>query len=70
MSSKYNVYIYITFCMQVAAQQGTYLSKCFNRREQCEENPEGPRRFRGSGQHNFRPFRYAVYFMLVSLILG
>lgn len=43
---------------QVAAQQGTYLSKCFNRRKQCEENPEGPRRFRGSGQHHFRPFRY------------
>ncbi|KAM5580895.1 external alternative NAD(P)H-ubiquinone oxidoreductase B1, mitochondrial [Rosa sericea] len=43
---------------QVAAQQGTYLSNCFNRREQCEAIPEGPRRFRGSGQHHFLPFRY------------
>ncbi|KAL6140032.1 hypothetical protein ACLB2K_058333 [Fragaria x ananassa] len=43
---------------QVAAQQGTYLSNCFNRRKQCEANPEGPRRFKGSGQHNFLPFRY------------
>uniref|UniRef100_A0A2P2MCB7 NADH:ubiquinone reductase (non-electrogenic) n=1 Tax=Rhizophora mucronata TaxID=61149 RepID=A0A2P2MCB7_RHIMU len=43
---------------QVAAQQGKYLSRCFNRREQCEENPEGPRRFTGSGRHHFHPFRY------------
>ncbi|KAF7848850.1 hypothetical protein BT93_L1506 [Corymbia citriodora subsp. variegata] len=43
---------------QVAAQQGTYLSRCFNRRQQCQEHPEGPRRFSGSGQHRFRPFRY------------
>ncbi|XP_022726942.1 external alternative NAD(P)H-ubiquinone oxidoreductase B1, mitochondrial [Durio zibethinus] len=43
---------------QVAAQQGAYLSKCFNRRHQCEDNPEGPRRFRGSGRHQFHPFRY------------
>ncbi|TXG47284.1 hypothetical protein EZV62_026578 [Acer yangbiense] len=43
---------------QVAAQQGTYLAKCFNRMEQCEKNPEGPLRFRGSGRHRFQPFRY------------
>ncbi|KAF4382553.1 hypothetical protein F8388_015381 [Cannabis sativa] len=43
---------------QVAAQQGSYLSRCFNRREHCEANPEGPRRFRSSGQHLFRPFQY------------
>ncbi|XAR68045.1 NADH:ubiquinone reductase (non-electrogenic), partial [Bertholletia excelsa] len=43
---------------QVAAQQGAYLSGCFNRREQCECDPEGPRRFRASGRHQFRPFRY------------
>ncbi|XP_010035669.2 external alternative NAD(P)H-ubiquinone oxidoreductase B1, mitochondrial [Eucalyptus grandis] len=43
---------------QVAAQQGAYLSRCFNRRQQCHELPEGPRRFTGVGQHRFRPFRY------------
>ncbi|KAJ9171015.1 hypothetical protein P3X46_019069 [Hevea brasiliensis] len=43
---------------QVAAQQGTYLSRCFNRMEECKDNPEGPRRFRGSGRHHFRPFEY------------
>ncbi|GMJ03369.1 NAD(P)H dehydrogenase B1 [Hibiscus trionum] len=43
---------------QVAAQQGSYLSKCFNRKNQCEDNPEGPRRFKGSGRHQFRPFQY------------
>ncbi|XP_050248180.1 external alternative NAD(P)H-ubiquinone oxidoreductase B1, mitochondrial-like [Quercus robur] len=43
---------------QVAAQQGAYLSRCFNHIIQCEENPEGPRRFRGSGRHRFRPFQY------------
>ncbi|CAL5342543.1 unnamed protein product [Camellia sinensis] len=43
---------------QVAAQQGEYLSRCFNLRKQCENNPEGPRRFRASGRHQFRPFRY------------
>ncbi|KAJ0545480.1 putative NADH:ubiquinone reductase (non-electrogenic) [Helianthus annuus] len=26
---------------QVAAQQGEYLAKCFNRMKECEENPEG-----------------------------
>ncbi|XP_044466224.1 external alternative NAD(P)H-ubiquinone oxidoreductase B1, mitochondrial-like [Mangifera indica] len=43
---------------QVAAQQGTYLSRCFNRMEQCADHPEGPQRFRGSGRHKFLPFRY------------
>ncbi|KAG2689766.1 hypothetical protein I3843_09G152900 [Carya illinoinensis] len=43
---------------QVAAQQGTYLANCFNRMEECEKNPEGPLRFRGTGRHRFRPFRY------------
>ncbi|KAJ6292458.1 hypothetical protein OIU78_024601 [Salix suchowensis] len=43
---------------QVAAQQGTYLAKCFNRMEEAEKNPEGPIRFREEGRHRFRPFRY------------
>ncbi|XVE66248.1 hypothetical protein DITRI_Ditri08aG0065200 [Diplodiscus trichospermus] len=43
---------------QVAAQQGEYLAKCFNRMEKCEQYPEGPRRFRTAGQHRFHPFRY------------
>ncbi|VFQ93821.1 unnamed protein product [Cuscuta campestris] len=43
---------------QVAAQQGAYLSRCFNRWEHCKNNPEGPRRFRSSGRHEFLPFRY------------
>ncbi|CAH8275857.1 unnamed protein product [Arabidopsis lyrata] len=43
---------------QVAAQQGTYLAKCFDRMEVCEKNPEGPIRIRGEGRHRFRPFRY------------
>ncbi|XP_076888998.1 external alternative NAD(P)H-ubiquinone oxidoreductase B2, mitochondrial-like [Bidens hawaiensis] len=43
---------------QVAAQQGEYLAKCFNRMKECDENPEGPIRFRDSGRHRFKPFRY------------
>ncbi|XP_020964460.1 external alternative NAD(P)H-ubiquinone oxidoreductase B1, mitochondrial isoform X1 [Arachis ipaensis] len=43
---------------QVASQQGEYLARCFNRMHQCEEHPEGPRRFKGSGRHTFLPFRY------------
>nr|GEW55067.1 external alternative NAD(P)H-ubiquinone oxidoreductase B2, mitochondrial-like [Tanacetum cinerariifolium] len=43
---------------QVAAQQGSYLADCFNRLEECTKNPEGPIRFRESGRHRFRPFRY------------
>ncbi|XP_043697280.1 external alternative NAD(P)H-ubiquinone oxidoreductase B3, mitochondrial-like [Telopea speciosissima] len=43
---------------QVASQQGAYLARCYNRMEKCEENPEGPLRFRGEGRHRFRPFQY------------
>ncbi|KAL3509503.1 hypothetical protein ACH5RR_028904 [Cinchona calisaya] len=43
---------------QVAAQQGTYLARCFNLWEKCKSNPEGPRRFRSGGRHEFRPFWY------------
>ncbi|KAL8259361.1 hypothetical protein R6Q59_027314 [Mikania micrantha] len=43
---------------QVAAQQGSYLADCFNRMDKCEKHPEGPIRFRESGRHRFRPFRY------------
>lgn len=43
---------------QVAAQQGAYLSRCFNQLQQCQDNPEGPRRFRSGGRHRFHPFRY------------
>ncbi|XP_071907051.1 external alternative NAD(P)H-ubiquinone oxidoreductase B1, mitochondrial isoform X2 [Coffea arabica] len=43
---------------QVASQQGAYLARCFNLSEKCKRNPEGPRRFRSGGRHEFRPFRY------------
>ncbi|KAL2518285.1 External alternative NAD(P)H-ubiquinone oxidoreductase B1 [Abeliophyllum distichum] len=43
---------------QVAAQQGVYLSRCFNIWEKCKDNPEGPRKFKSGGRHEFRPFRY------------
>lgn len=43
---------------QVAAQQGNYLARCFNKMKDSEENPEGPIRIRESGRHRFRPFRY------------
>ncbi|KAK9677971.1 hypothetical protein RND81_11G179600 [Saponaria officinalis] len=43
---------------QVAAQQGAYLSRCFNHLEDCTANPVGPRRFKGLGRHPFQPFRY------------
>ncbi|KAL2476805.1 External alternative NAD(P)H-ubiquinone oxidoreductase B1 [Abeliophyllum distichum] len=43
---------------QVAAQQGAYLSRCFNIWEKCKDNPEGPRKFKSGGRHEFRPFRY------------
>ncbi|KAL2547835.1 External alternative NAD(P)H-ubiquinone oxidoreductase B1 [Forsythia ovata] len=43
---------------QVASQQGAYLSRCFNLKSKGKHDPEGPRRFRGSGRHEFRPFRY------------
>ncbi|KAJ0682279.1 putative NADH:ubiquinone reductase (non-electrogenic) [Helianthus annuus] len=44
--------------MTSKAQQGSYLADCFNRMEECTKNPEGPIRFRESGRHRFRPFRY------------
>ncbi|KAL8506665.1 hypothetical protein ACS0TY_017528 [Phlomoides rotata] len=43
---------------QVASQQGAYLSRCFNIRERCLQKPEGPRKFRSGGRHEFLPFRY------------
>ncbi|KAK1437958.1 hypothetical protein QVD17_03758 [Tagetes erecta] len=43
---------------QVAAQQGTYLSRCFNKMDLAKITPEGPRRFKGTGRHEFLPFRY------------
>ncbi|MBA0630903.1 hypothetical protein Godav_002953, partial [Gossypium davidsonii] len=53
---------------QVAAQQGAYLSKCFNRKYKRKDNPEGPRRFRGSGRHQFHPFQYVL--LVVSYARG
>lgn len=44
--------------LQVAAQQGNYLARCFNKMNDSEEKPEGPRRIREPGRHRFRPFRY------------
>ncbi|KAA8519889.1 hypothetical protein F0562_014201 [Nyssa sinensis] len=52
---------------QVAAQQGAYLADCFNRMEECEKNPEGPLRFRGSGCQRFHPFRYKHFGQFVPL---
>ncbi|XP_020589374.1 external alternative NAD(P)H-ubiquinone oxidoreductase B3, mitochondrial-like [Phalaenopsis equestris] len=43
---------------QVAAQEGEYLARCFNKMKKCEEKPEGPPRIRGTGRHRFKPFRY------------
>ncbi|KAL0354207.1 UNVERIFIED_CONTAM: External alternative NAD(P)H-ubiquinone oxidoreductase B1, mitochondrial [Sesamum angustifolium] len=43
---------------QVAAQQGAYLARCFNTWEKCKSDPEGPRKFRSGGRHEFRPFQY------------
>lgn len=54
-----NFVICVAF-FKVAAQQGTYLAKCFDRMEECEKNPEGPIRMRGEGRHRFRPFRLAL----------
>ncbi|MBA0781982.1 hypothetical protein Gotri_002861, partial [Gossypium trilobum] len=53
---------------QVAAQQGAYLSKCFNRKYKRKDNPEGPWRFRGSGRHQFHPFQYVL--LVVSYARG
>ncbi|GKB32362.1 hypothetical protein Tco_0871763 [Tanacetum coccineum] len=43
---------------QLAAQQGKYLAKCFNWMKECEQKPKGPLRFRDTGRHGFKPFRY------------
>ncbi|PKU85793.1 NAD(P)H dehydrogenase B3, mitochondrial [Dendrobium catenatum] len=40
---------------QVAAQEGEYLAKCFNKMKFCEENPEGLLHIRGEGRHHFKP---------------
>ncbi|CAL9048767.1 unnamed protein product [Musa banksii] len=42
----------------VAAQQGNYLARCFNRMKDSEEKPEGPQRITKMGRHRFLPFRY------------
>ncbi|GKE00791.1 hypothetical protein Tco_1388774, partial [Tanacetum coccineum] len=42
----------------VAAQQGKYFAKCFNWMKECEQKPKGPLRFRDTGGHRFKPFRY------------
>lgn len=55
----------LPMALQVAAQQGSYLADCFNRMEECEDNPEGPLRFRGEGRHRFRPFRYKFVFLFL-----
>ncbi|EFJ21092.1 hypothetical protein SELMODRAFT_107483, partial [Selaginella moellendorffii] len=52
---------------QVAAQQGTYLARCFNDMDYCEEHPEGPVRVRASGRHRFQPFRYKHFGMFAPL---
>ncbi|CAJ1956506.1 unnamed protein product [Sphenostylis stenocarpa] len=51
----------------VASQQGAYLASCFNRRDQCAEQPEGPLRFGKSGRQKFRPFRYKHFGQFASL---
>ncbi|KAG0469854.1 hypothetical protein HPP92_016554 [Vanilla planifolia] len=43
---------------QVAAQQGNYLARCFNKMKDLDEHPEGPLRITEAGRHNFLPFRY------------
>ncbi|KAF6174502.1 hypothetical protein GIB67_004696 [Kingdonia uniflora] len=53
---------------QVAAQQGSYLANCFNSMKECEENPEGPLRFKGIGRHRFLPFRYKIIFALTIML--
>ncbi|KAG0503650.1 hypothetical protein HPP92_003722 [Vanilla planifolia] len=42
---------------QVAAQQGNYLARCFNKLLN-NDDPEGPLRIRESGRHRFPPFPY------------
>lgn len=41
---------------QVAAQQGDYLAKCFNKLQDENAPPEGPLRVRSTGRHRFKPF--------------
>ncbi|GJR56529.1 hypothetical protein Tco_1407050 [Tanacetum coccineum] len=43
---------------QLGAQQGKYVAKCFNWMKECEQKPKGPLRFRDTGRHGFKPFRY------------
>ncbi|KAL8549618.1 hypothetical protein ACS0TY_008458 [Phlomoides rotata] len=42
---------------QVAAEQGAYLARCFNMREKCTFEPEGPQKCRSGGHHEFLPFQ-------------
>lgn len=57
------LFVMIFFFFQVAAQQGNYLARCFNKMKICEEHPEGPLRIRGTGRHRFHPFRYVDSFL-------
>ncbi|CAI5956111.1 unnamed protein product, partial [Closterium sp. NIES-65] len=43
---------------QVAAQQGQYVARCFNRLLDPGLTPEGPLKLRGEGRHLLQPFRY------------
>ncbi|CAI5495354.1 unnamed protein product [Closterium sp. Naga37s-1] len=43
---------------QVAAQQGQYVARCFNRLLDPALPPEGPPKLRGEGRHLLQPFRY------------
>ncbi|CAI5500566.1 unnamed protein product [Closterium sp. Naga37s-1] len=43
---------------QVAAQQGQYVARCFNRLLDPALPPEGPMKLRGEGRHLLQPFRY------------
>ncbi|CAI5458367.1 unnamed protein product [Closterium sp. Yama58-4] len=43
---------------QVAAQQGQYVARCFNRLLDPALMPEGPPKLRGEGRHLLQPFRY------------
>ncbi|KAL8526973.1 hypothetical protein ACS0TY_016005 [Phlomoides rotata] len=50
---------------QVAAEQGAYLARCFNMRERCTFEPEGPQKFRSGGRHEFLPFRLLGFHVCV-----
>ncbi|GJP79202.1 hypothetical protein CLOP_g9456 [Closterium sp. NIES-67] len=43
---------------QVAAQQGEYMARCFNRLLEPSLKPEGPPKLRGEERHVLQPFRY------------